>query len=341
MPKFKDLLLVADEVNEEEQGMPAQLNPPHGAAGTSASSDECERLEKEQSQEARVRALLVDGIPTLPAYVFELSNLLSSVPVDLRRVCRVIRTDPSLAAQVIRLCNSAMLGLRGRVSHVEHAVILLGTERLRTLVLTCSLVQRIGNLLSATDLQSFWQHSLLTATLSERSAFFLRYTETEQAYLAGLLHDLGVLPLLLLAVPPKGAKDTPGSIPLGESIELERQQFGVDHCLVGKCIGLSWNFAPEIIDVLAHHHCSLEAQQDRILVEIVAAADLVCQMHGVRVGGEPSHVALADRTAYKSLLDGSAPSLTEDERTELAKILEIEFPDIIHLLELPIAVIWG
>jgi len=144
--------------------MPAQLNLAEAA-----------RLEKEQGQEARVRALLADGIPTLPAYVFELSSLLSCVPVDLRRVCRVIRTDPSLAAQVIRLCNSVMLGLRGRVSHIEHAVILLGTERLRTLVLTCSLVQHIGNFLSAADLQSFWQHSLLTATLSERCAFSLRY----------------------------------------------------------------------------------------------------------------------------------------------------------------------
>jgi HD-like signal output (HDOD) protein len=122
---------------------------------------------------------------------------------------------------------------------------------------------------------------------------------------------------------------------------LERQQFGVDHCLVGKCIGLSWNFAPEIIDVLAHHHRSQEAQQNRTLVEIVVAADLVCQMHGVRVGGEPSRIALADRNAYKSLLDSSTPSLTDDERTELAKILELEFPDIVHLLELPIAVIWG
>ena len=321
--------------------MPAQLNRPDGAGGNGLSSDESARLEKEQSQEARVRALLVDGIPTLPAYVFELSSLLSSVPVDLRRVCRVIRTDPSLAAQVIRLCNSAMLGLRGRVSHVEHAVILLGTERLRTLVLTCSLVQRIGNFLSAEDLQSFWQHSLLTATLSERSAFCLHYLETEQAYLAGLLHDLGVLPLLLLALPPRGPLITPGTIPWGESPEQERQHFGVDHCVVGKCIGLSWNFAPPIIDVLAHHHRPQNAQHDATLVQIVVAADLVCQIHGVRVGGEPSRVALVDRNTYRTLLDNSTPSLTDEEKTELAKILELEFPEIIRLLELPIAAIWG
>ncbi len=288
--------------------MPAEINQAESA-----------RLEKEQSQEARVWALLAEGIPTLPAYVFELSSLLSCVPVDLKRVCRVIRTDPSLSAQVIRLCNSAMLGLRGRVSDIEHAVILLGTERLRTLVLTCSLVQHLGNFLSSADLQSFWQHSLLTATLSERCAFCLRYLETEQAYLAGLLHDLGALPLLLLPAGSRDPKLAPGSIAWGESVELERQLRGVDHCLVGKCIGLSWNFAPQIIEVLECHHRPQDARYDRTLVEIVVAADLVCQMHGVRVGGEPSQIALADRNVYKSLLDDSTQSLTDDEKSETRK----------------------
>jgi HD-like signal output (HDOD) protein len=323
------------------QGMPAQLNQPAGTGGNGASSDESERLEKEQGQEARVRALLVDGIPTLPAYVFELSSLLSTVPVDLRRVCKVIRTDPSLAAQVIRLCNSAMLGLRNRISNIEHAVILLGTERLRTLVLTCSLVQWVGNFLSPTELQSFWQHSLLTATLSERSALCLHYPEAEQAYLAGLLHDLGVLPLLVLVLRSKGPRVAPGAILWGESVELEQQQFGVDHCVVGKCIGISWNFSLEIVDVLEHHHRPQEARQDIVLVEIVRAADLICQMHGVRVGKEPSRIALGDLNTYKNLLDTCAPSLTDDQRIKLAKILEIEFPDIIRLLEPRIAALRG
>ncbi len=321
--------------------MPVQVNQVSGAAGEVVNGDEAERLEKEQSQEARVRSLLIDGIPTLPAYVFELSGLLSAIPVDLKRVCAVIRTDPSLAAQVIRLCNSAMLGLRGRVWGIEHAVILLGTERLRTLVLTCSLVNCIGNYLSSSDLRSFWHHSLLTATLSERSALFLHYAEVEQAYLAGLLHDLGVLPLLNLALPPEGAEIIPGAIMWGESVESERQLFGVDHCMVGKCIGVSWDFPPETVDVLEFHHRPEDAKQDRTLVEIVGAADLVCQMHGVRVGGEPSRIAAGDRSSYKDLLDSCAPSLSDHEKNELAKVLEAEFPRIIQILEARVAAFWG
>ena len=292
---------------------------------------------KGESQEAKIRALLVDGIPTLPAYVFELSRLLSATAVDLRRVCRVIRTDPSLSAQVIRLCNSPSLGLQERVHNIEDAVILLGRERLRTLVLTCSLLECVGNCLSPTDLQSFWQHSLLTATLSARSALCLRRLDADLAYLAGLLHDVGVLPLLILALRSKEPNLVPRALLWGESVELEQKQFGVDHCSVGKCIGLSWNFSAELIDVLEHHHQPQEARQNVVLVEIVRAADLVCQMHGVRVGGEPPRITLGDQNKYKDLLDSCAPSLSDDERTKWAKTLEVELPNIIQLLELRVS----
>jgi HD-like signal output (HDOD) protein len=298
-------------------------------------------LEKEQSQEAKIRALLVDGIPTLPAYVFELSSLLTTIPVDLKRVCRVIRTDPSLAAQVIRLCNSALWGSRQGVSNIEHAVVLLGTERLRTLVLTCSLLECIGNSLSPTELQSFWQHSLLTATLSARSALCLRYPESEEAYLSGLLHDVGVLPLLILALRSKEPRVTLGPILWGESLEAEQKQFGVDHCLVGKCLGRSWNFSLELIDVLEHHHRPQEARQNPLLVEIVRAADLVCRMHGVSVGGEPSRIELGDQKKYHELLDRCAPRLTEDEKGKLARTLAVELPDIIQSLEMQVSALPG
>ena len=304
--------------------------------GDSANSDEPESLGKRESQEAKIRALLVDGIPTLPAYVFELSGLLNATAVDLRRVCRVIRTDPSLTAQVIRLCNSPSLGLQERVHNIEDAVILLGRERLRTLVLTCSLLECVGNCLSPTDLQSFWQHSLLTATLSARSALCLRRLDADLAYLAGLLHDVGVLPLLILALSSKDPDLVPRALLLGESVELEQKQFGVDHCSVGRWIGLSWNFSAELISVLEHHHRPQEARQGVGLVEIVRAADLVCQIHGVRAGGEAPRIALAEQDKYEELLDSCAPSLTEEERALLAQTLKVEFPNIIRSLQMQV-----
>ena len=157
-----------------------------------------EESEARQSRKIALMAALSEGLPTLPAYVFELNSLLAATPVNLKRVGEVIRTDPSLTAQVLRLCNSAFMGFRDRVTKIEHAIMLVGTERLRTMVLTCSLVEYVGHRVASEDIQSFWQHCFLTAALSERLARGIAYPQPEQAYLAGLLHDIGALPLLVV-----------------------------------------------------------------------------------------------------------------------------------------------
>src|ERR1700676_5580979 len=157
-------------------------------------------LEETDKRKKRLLAVVSQGLPTLPNYVLDLNALLTSASVDLKKVGSVIRTDPSLSAQVLRLCNSALFGLRRRVLSIEQAAVLLGTERLRTLVLTCSLMQFAGKKLTGTQLMSFWQHSFLCALLSERVARQVDYFEKEQAYLGGLLHDIGQLPLWTVAI---------------------------------------------------------------------------------------------------------------------------------------------
>src|SRR5208282_2376117 len=100
---------------------------------TPSAAPATEDPEARQSRKLALMAALSDGLPTLPAYVFELNSLLGAAPVNLRQVGEVIRTDPSLTAQVLRLCNSAFLGFRERITRIEHAVMLVGSERLRTM----------------------------------------------------------------------------------------------------------------------------------------------------------------------------------------------------------------
>src|SRR5271157_6567413 len=113
----------------------------------------------QERRKKRMMGLLSKGLPTLPNYLLDLNALLSSPSVDLKKVGKVIRTDPSLTAQVLRLCNSALFGLRHRVISIEQAAVLLGTERLRTLVLTCSVMQFAGKNIPREMLMGFWQHS--------------------------------------------------------------------------------------------------------------------------------------------------------------------------------------
>ena len=88
--------------------------------------------EARQGRKLALMASLSEGLPTLPAYVFELNSLLTATPVNLKRVVEVIMTDPSLTAQVLRLCNSAFMGFRERVTKAGDGCVIPVPSGVRT-----------------------------------------------------------------------------------------------------------------------------------------------------------------------------------------------------------------
>jgi HD-like signal output (HDOD) protein len=308
--------------------------------------------ELQQRRKNRLIGFLHKGLPTLPSYLLDLNALLSAPAVDLKKVGKVIRTDPSLSAQVLRLCNSALFGLRRRVLSIEQAAVLLGSERLRTLVLTCVVMQFAGKHVPVRSLLGFWQHSFLAALLSERIARVVEYPEKEQVYLGGLLHDIGQLPLWMLVMeeqlrhrdlPPGNWPDNPA---------LEREFFGMDHGKVGRWLALSWNFMPSFMDVFEHHHSPELAQHDPYLVTLVSAADQFLQTQDVpsvetASEVEPADLLLAasgtwtpaDGAEEPAYLSQCFPSLTAGERVEILETLQTEYIHVLPLVQLGIAAI--
>jgi len=233
----------------------------------SISSEAIERRKR------RVQALVSNGLPVLPSYVIRLNSLLSSPSVDLDEVTKIIRADSSLSSQILGLANLALSGHRLRALAIPEAVVLLGSERLRTLILSCAFVRFSGCWLSRSDMHAFWQHSFLAASLSKRTAQRMGYSETEQAYVAGLLHDIGRLPLLIVAREEETGENGNPPVNWLDDPTIEREYFGLDHCEVGQSLGSAWKLCPSLVDVLQNHHSASEAIQDPNLVEIVAAAD--------------------------------------------------------------------
>lgn len=312
-------------------------------ANFSSQSGSAFALEEQERRKKRLMTILSHGLPTLPNYVLDLNALLSSPSVDLKKVAKVLRTDPSLSAQVLRLCNSALFGLRRRVLSIEQAAILLGTERLRTLVLTCSLMQFAGKRLSSAQLMSFWQHSFMAGLLSERIARQVEYFEKEQAYLGGLLHDIGQLPLWILVleeeskqrrIPPRDWCDTPS---------VERDYFGMDHCKVGRWMAVAWNFMPSFIDVFENHHTPDRAKHDPYLVGIVAAADqfLLTQAESLAShtpgASQPPESLPAPESDGPNFLQKCLPLLSDAERQAILEMLQTEYIHLLPLVQLGLA----
>jgi HD-like signal output (HDOD) protein len=292
--------------------------------------------ERQKRRKARLMSILTEGLPTLPSYVFELNTLLSAESVNLKRVGKVIRNDPSLSAQVLRLCNSALFSLRRRVLSIEEAAILMGSERLRTLVLTCSLMEFTGRHLSKGEVQTYWAHSFMSGMLSERIARWMEYSEREQAYLGGLLHDIGALPLLVIAGEEGALKGETNSGPWGGSLESEKDYFGMNHCEVGRWIGQAWNFFPSFIDVFENHHHPERSVRDPHLVGIIAAADHFCECHSLTpvTEGEAADSEETDSTVEDEFLALCLPRLAAKDRSELTEMLETEYLHLLPMIEL-------
>ena len=305
----------------------------------------------QESRKKRLLALLNKGLPTLPQYLLDLNALLGSPTVELKSVGKVIRTDPSLSAQVLRLCNSALFGLRRRVISIDQAAVLLGTERLRTLVLTCSVMQLAGKSMPAKSLLNFWQHSFLAALLSERIARVSEYSETEQAYLGGLLHDISLLPLWMLALDEAKRQKPLRPENWPDNLVLERAYFGMDHGKVGRWMALAWNFMPSFLDVFEHHHDPQNAEHDPYLVGIVAAADgfLRTQESLEPDGAVPGHagdtsypVSLKSETNEEppvDFLSQSLPLLSDANRQAMLEMLQTEYIHLLPLVQLGLAAI--
>jgi HD-like signal output (HDOD) protein len=325
------------EVASPEKTEDTNLQPPPTAPAALSTEDPAAR----QTRKMALMAALSDGLPTLPAYVFELNSMLAAKPVNLKRVAEIIRTDPSLTAQVLRLCNSAFMGCRERVTRIEHAVMLVGTERLRTMVLTCSLIEYVGHRVSSEEIQSFWQHCFLTAALSERLSRGIAYSQPEQAYLAGLLHDIGALPLLMFTSTESHDPENMVMCGWGESTELERERFGIDHCEMGRWIGVSWNFPPTLLEVMSSHHHPQEATQDPLLVGVVAAADQFCFRRGIVLGGLPPELSEPASNQDQVILQSCLPQLKPGEEEKLAEMLETDFLHLIQLMEFGASGLFG
>jgi hypothetical protein len=221
--------------------------------------------------------LTSSGLPTLPGYVFRLNQLLSDRQPDIETVIRVIRTDASLTVQALRLANLYRLEQDAAVTTVADAVAFLGPERLRTLVLTCPVLDCASNVQLWVRLQSFWQHNFMTAVLSESIARFLDYEQPETAYTAGLLRNLGELSLIARCNLDASAWPIAN---IEEQAALRRAREA------GRRLAIACKLTREMVEA-----CGCEeparAWHDLLLVKIVTAASRFCESNGLVSGDTP------------------------------------------------------
>ncbi len=236
--------------------------------------------------EADIRFWALRELPPFPAIATKLLRLFANDDVEIRDVVNLIRADAAFSSELLRVANSPIYGLRSQVSSVQHAVVILGFDRLRSFAMTISMKNFLRSAMRIDVLRRVWRHSLATALVAEDLApLFWKNgdrTSRDRAYTAGLLHDVGRLALLvkypqeyanLLAVVAENPFDM---------LETERQLFDIDHCEAGDWLSKAWTFPAEISEVAARHHEPPDAN-DSDLVNLVRAAVLLTDWLGFDV----------------------------------------------------------
>lgn len=251
-------------------------------------------VEATQTREQRLKhvqnyILRMPNLSTTVTKVFEICNDPKASPNDLNRV---ISLDPVLTGKVLTLINSAYYGLPKRVTSLTRAIIMLGLNTVRNLALSTAVLEAFGRKESfpALSMEAFWAHSLCVGVAAKAlaAAKGVPVTEREEYFVAGLLHDLGKIPLN--ACFPKEYVQV---LELTRTDELALYQsetaiLDLDHCTVGGMIADKWNLGESMHDSLCHHHDLEEASdKNRDLVAVVALANAFANIFETGLVQEP------------------------------------------------------
>jgi diguanylate cyclase (GGDEF)-like protein len=232
------------------------------------------------------------NLPSLPAVAVQVLELAQRADVDIAHIARVISKDPALSAKILRTVNSSFYGRSHPISTISQALVILGLQSVKTLVLGFSLVRGLtANQPKTFKHLLYWKRSIFAATAARLIAAKISLVQQEEAFLAALLMDIGMLVLDLVLGAQYG--ELTSSIPHHVDLpEVERDELQMTHAEVGGIITEQWKLPPELTVPVAHHHDASQVQDEthRKLAELAFVSGCCADVYL----NEPAADAIAD-----------------------------------------------
>lgn len=256
----------------------------------------------------------IKDLPTLPIIAMEINRMLESYDTSIEVLSNAIEKDQAIAAKVLRLVNSSFFGVRSKVTRIHDAVVLLGFDSVRNIVLSISLVNAFSGALSQNgfDITDFWRHSVNVAMTSKKLSELTRMEEPECCFTSGLLHDSGKIilsqhfPALFESIMMKR---------LNESVSFSKSESGITsfgHEKAGGFLSAKWKLPVHLVDVVRFHHTVSARASNINLVKIVHAADAISHTLSLdqnlidqnifnKLSNQMNEIVLKDKTLMSAL----------------------------------------
>lgn len=226
----------------------------------------------------------VERLKPMPSNVSHILREIEKQNVGIDALAGMIGLDQVLTALVLQLSNSVSLGYSRTCSTLHEAIMHIGLQRLKSALVTSPATSMMNRSLSGYHLGAgeLWQHSLMVGVASEWLAQVLHYPDPEQAYVAGLLHDIGKL-LLDQAVFSNYARLADYVQKYNVQLwQVEEKLIGIDHARVGGLIAEHWNFPVVLVDAINFHHVPSFARINQRLPAIVNLANSFTEDYQVK-----------------------------------------------------------
>lgn len=230
-------------------------------------------------------------LPTLPDVIIRLLSAVDNPESTASDVARIISSDPAMMVKILKLVNSPFYGMPRQIATLTQATVVMGFAAIRNVALTIAVFDEFGrsdgnpSQLEFTR-EKFWEHSIATAMMANMVATQAGYGKNEDAFIAGLLHDIGKIVfdrylhddfIAALTLADAG----------GMSIfDAEMNVMGESHAFVGSWLADRWHLPPHLVDAMRHHHAPQESQMDWQLVAVVNIADKLVRQHGYGHAGD-------------------------------------------------------
>jgi len=263
--------------------------------------------EKRKTVKKKLKKL--EGLPTLPPIVQRLNLMIEDEKTSIHQIANLIEKDQVITSKILRLANSAFYGFPKKVSTVQNALILLGINVVKVLIMTSS----IFDIIYKEDV-GLWEHSIGVAACSKILAEKVGLKEPQEVATAGLLHDLGRI-IQKVSFKEEYEKILELTKNGKDPLQAEKEILGIDHAEMGSFIMKTWNLPDRLVEAVDAHHEFEKAKEFKKEAAVVHLSDILIHVRG-----------------YGSSLYKKVPPLQEKALKTL-KLKLFEIKDIFFKLE--------
>lgn len=248
-----------------------------------------------EKEKIRRKIKAIKSLPTLPTVAQKVSKMAESDDTSATQLGKVISTDQALSGRVLRLVNSSFYGFPGRISSIPNAIVLLGFDLVKSLIISVSVFEMMEK-----GIIGLWEHSLGCAIASRIIAKKDKDNDPEELSVAGLLHDIGKVVVSIQLVEKyekikKLIKDKKITF-----YEAEKEVLEFTHEDIGGWLTESWNLPKSLQEPIAYHHQPLKSKNAKKQTAIVHLADFLVRAIGFGTGGD-SWMPPLNRKAWERL----------------------------------------